>query len=271
LSTCNYFVDEAGDGTLFDRRGKVIIGSEGCSRFFMLGLLRVDDLNALNAELNGLRTRLLNDPYFKGVPSMQAAEKKTAVAFHAKDDLPEVRREVLSLLARLPYLRFFAVIRDKEKLVSYVRQRNTVDPVYRYDPNELYDYLVRRLFRDQLHKHDCYQVHFSRRGRTDRTQALMAALQEAQKKFTEKHKIPMPEVEIHVDPGYPKDIPALQAVDYFLWTVQRLFERGEDRFVGLLWPSFRLVIDMDDTRYACYGTYYDKNRPLTAAAIEGRQ
>jgi hypothetical protein len=38
----HYFVDEAGDGTIFDAKGRVIIGSEGCSKFFMLGLLDVD-------------------------------------------------------------------------------------------------------------------------------------------------------------------------------------------------------------------------------------
>jgi hypothetical protein len=40
----------------------------------------------------------LADPYFKGVPSMQADAKKTALFFHAKDDLPEVRREVFRVL-----------------------------------------------------------------------------------------------------------------------------------------------------------------------------
>jgi hypothetical protein len=39
-STRHYFVDEADDGTLFDGKGRVIIGSEGCSRFFSLGANR---------------------------------------------------------------------------------------------------------------------------------------------------------------------------------------------------------------------------------------
>ena len=40
-STRHYFVDEAGDGTLFDGKGRVLIGSEGCSRFFILGLVDI--------------------------------------------------------------------------------------------------------------------------------------------------------------------------------------------------------------------------------------
>jgi hypothetical protein len=35
-----YFVDEAGDPMLFNRRKEVVVGGEGCSNYFILGLLR---------------------------------------------------------------------------------------------------------------------------------------------------------------------------------------------------------------------------------------
>ena len=60
----------------------------------------------------------------------------------------------------------------------------------------------------------------------------------------------------------------LQAVDYFLWALQRLYERGEDRFIQLLWSRCRLVRDIDDTRKAKYGAYYDKKNPPDASLIE---
>jgi hypothetical protein len=50
--------------------------------------------------------------------------------------------------------------------------------------------------------------------------------------------------------------------------LQRLYERREDRYVELLWPSFRLVHDIDDTRKAQYGVYYTQKKPLNAAALE---
>ena len=59
----------------------------------------------------------------------------------------------------------------------------------------------------------------------------------------------------------------LQAADYFLWALQRLYERHEDRYVEYLWPRFRLVMDIDDTRETPYGVYYTEKRPLTAAAL----
>ena len=62
------FVDEAGDPTLFKgRRGKPLVGSPGCSRFFILGKLEVENPTALAQKLKELRTELLNDLYFAGV------------------------------------------------------------------------------------------------------------------------------------------------------------------------------------------------------------
>jgi hypothetical protein len=83
----HYFVDEAGDSTLFNRQGRIIVGIEGCSCFFILGLADIPDPVTLGREMEALRARLLADPYFKGVPSMQPEARKTALAFHAKDDL----------------------------------------------------------------------------------------------------------------------------------------------------------------------------------------
>ena len=265
----NYYVDEAGDGTLFDRKGRVITGTEGCSRFFILGLVDIPDPVSLGRELEELRARLLADPYFKGVPSMRPDGRKTALAFHAKNGLPEVRREVFSLLLRHDS-GFFAVVRRKASLLEYVRGRNARDPDYRYNANELYDYLVRRLFRERLHKYDDYRVHFARRGKADRTAALRKALEAARRGFAEQHGVNT-DASIEVIPCWPARCPGVQVADYFLWALQRLYERGEERFVELLWRAFRLVHDMDDTREARYGVCYTQEKPLNAAAVEGLQ
>ena len=265
LSVRNYYVDEAGDGNLFSRKGCVIVNTRGCSRFFILGLADIPDTEALGRDLRSLRQQLLADPYFEGVPSMQPEARKTALAFHAKDDLPEVRREVFALLLRHEF-RFFAVVRDKIKVVEYVRQRNERDHDYGYHPNELYDYLVRRLFRDRLHRDDEYRIFFAKRGTSDRTRALLRALKAARNRFQE-HRGIVSRAPIRVLPATPATHPGLQAADYCLWALQRLYERHEERFVTLLWPRFSLVHDLDDTRQAHYGVYYTKKKPLGLAAI----
>jgi hypothetical protein len=261
----NYFVDEAGDATLFAEKGKVIIGSQGCSRYFLLGVLDLPDPNALKVELETLRTNLLADPYFKKVPSMQKSEKKTALFFHAKDDVPEVRREVFTLLMRID-LGFFAVVRDKQRVFEYVRQRNENDAAYRYHPNELYDYMVRRLFKYLLHKDDGYEVYFSKRGKEDRTIALIQALDKTRQRFAAEVGI-QSHASVNVFPQTPDRQGGLQAVDYFLWALQRFYERREDRYLDFVWPAVKLAHDLDDTRQNAYGVYYTQKRPLTLAAL----
>ena len=264
-SICQYFVDEAGDPTLFNRRKQVVIGQEGCSRYFIMGVLHIADPEQVSQELNQLRMELLADPNFKRVPSMQPQQKKTAIAFHAKDDLPEVRSEVFKRLMRHE-IRFQAVVRDKQAVLSYVRQRNEHDPAYRYQQNELYDALVSRLFKNLLHKANAYRVCFARRGSSDRTAAFGAALEQARRNFNLTwSKIGVAPVEVLS--GWPAQHTALQAVDYFLWALQRLYERQEERYLEWVWPKVSLVHDVDDTRQKKYGVYYDKRRPLTLAAF----
>lgn len=106
-----------------------------------------------------------------------------------------------------------------------------------------------------------------RRGRADRTEALTRALDIARTRFIEEQGVSV-NVTIEVVPASPIHEASLQAVDYFLWAVQRTFEKHEDRFLRLLWPQCSLVIDADDSREKGYGRYYTRQRPLTAAALK---
>ena len=269
-SSRHYFVDEGGDGILFSRKGKVLVGTEGCSRFFILGLLNVSDPIVLEDQLDKLRAQLMNDSYFKNVPSMQPDARKTAIAFHAKDDLPEVRRDVFQILRNTEGLRFFAVVADKLSVLEYVRQRNKREPAYRYHPNELYDSLTERLFRERLHQSSGYDIIFSKRGKSDRTAALHQALEAARSRFVTQQEITSL-ASLNIAVATPKEYIGLQAVDYFIWALQRLYERGEDRYLTYLWQAFGLVHDIDDTRKTHYGVYYTQNKPLTAEALRGRK
>ena len=262
----NYFVDETGDGTLFNRKGECIIGTQGCSRFFVVGYLDVADPLLLERDMTSLRTTLLTDPYFSKVPSMQPVNRKTAMAFHAKDDVAEVRREVFALLLKHE-LKFVAAVKNKRAVLSYVRHRNQSDHSYRYHPNELYEFVGRRLVRTALHKEDRYEILFAKRGGSDRTAALRQALETARNRFCEEKNI-VSTSQITVRAGEPTDHAGLQAADYFLWALQRIYERREDRYVEYLRPRFRLVIDIDDTREKDWGRYYTQKNPLKLAGLE---
>jgi hypothetical protein len=267
--TRHYYVDEGGDSTLFASNGKAIIETPGCSRFFILGLLDVPDPAGLQRAFDDLRSRLVADSYFQAVPSMQAHTKKTALAFHAKDDLPEVRKEVFSVLRSTSGLGFHAVVADKYRVLAYVRQQNERNPTYRYHPNELYDYLTRRLFKNLLHKDGGYEIVFSKRGKSDRTAALHQALESARQRFAVQWNV-VSSAPIQVSAAPPSGHAGLQAVDYFTWALQRLYEKGEDRFLTYIWQAVHLVQDIDDTRKAGYGVYYTHKKPLNADVLAER-
>lgn len=199
---------------------------------------------------------------------MKPESRKTSVAFHAKDDVAEVRWKVFDLLRRHE-LKFFAIVRDKARVVEDVKEMNRWDRSYRYSPNLLYDDLVGRLFRDKLHKGDKIHIHFSIRGSKPRTDAFAVSLERARRNFARKWgDKDMPPTEII--PSIPATYAGLQAADYFLWALQRFYERKEDRFLKLMWPRLRLVMDIDDKRENRCGAWYTQNKPLTRAALEGR-
>ena len=60
----------------------------------------------------------------------------------------------------------------------------------------------------------------------------------------------------------PSQNPCLQVIDYYLWALQRLIERREDRFFQVLAPAYRLVLDRDDQRRFGYGEYYTSRNPI---------
>jgi hypothetical protein len=266
LSVCHYYVDEAGDPNIFNKRGRVIIGSEGCSRYFLLGFLEVPNPQQLSNEMHALHQELLNDPYFKNVPSMQPANRKTAVAFHAKDDPPEVRREVFRLLQRYSELKFFAAVKDKEEELTYSYAQQRQNPTYRYNANQLYEFLIWRSFKGCLHKADEYHVYFASRGNKRRTQALMDALHIARQKSLRKNN-GEPLGPIHVDVIPSKHHYTLQAVDYFCWALIRFFEKREDRYLEYLRPQFRMIVDLSDKRRTGAGMHYSQKRPLTLSSL----
>jgi len=152
-------------------------------------------------------------------------------------------------------------------VLEYIQRRNALDLSYRYHPNELYDYMVRVLFKNILHKDAQYEICFSKRWKKDRTEALYRALKTSQERFAQQW-VKRTSSAITVVPQTSQESGGLQAVDYFLWSLQRFYERKEDRYHNLLWPSFRLVHDLDDTRENPYGVYYTQKRPLTLAALE---
>lgn len=253
-----YFVDETGDFNLFNKKGQIIVGSEGVSNFLMVGVVDLPNPDEFTMTLNELRKTLLTDPYYKNVPSMLPENKKTALLFHAKNDLPEVRREVFKLL-KASGIKVVVAIRRKIELAKFAKTYFQMTGS-KLTENEIYDDLIKRLFRNMLHKADENYIVFSKRGESNRNKALAKAIERAKLNFEKAYNKKSNKV-VKIYSAYAHEQAGLQAIDYYLWSLQRLFEKGESRFYEYLQNDFRLVMDLDDKRNKEYGEWYsDKNK-----------
>lgn len=262
--TNHYFVDEAGDLALFNRRGRTIVGQEGVSKVFMVGVALLPDPDMADAVLSELRAELLSDPYFRGVPSFRVDARKTARAFHASKDLPEVRRDVMARLNHCK-AKIFVAIRRKHVLAEEARRR-LEQTGKKLTLRTLYDDLVSRLFRNMLHKAESNQIVFAKHAKWGRREAMALAIRNAQANFEDKYRIASNKP-TSVQSGELHEFGGLQVVDYYLWALQRLYERSEDRFFNLLAPVYRIIMDLDDTRNNAYGEWYSDKNPLTVEQI----
>ena len=264
-----YYVDEAGDGVLFGPRGRSRLEDSDARRFFILGMVQVDDPLPIEQAFNSLRSMLLSNPLYASIPSLQPEAGKTAKYFHAKDDHPEIRAKVFDLLLTMDF-KFYAVIKDMHAVLEYVKRRNQMHAEYRYKPDELYDLTVRMLFKQRLHVHSNIDVTFARRGKSDRTDALRKQLEAIQAQFTSNSTTSTPAT-LTIKPANSCDVVGLQIADYALWALQRCYESYEARFLHALWPKVSLIHDVDDKMTAKYGRYWTrKNSPPDPEAIKNR-
>lgn len=265
------FVDEAGDPTLFGRKRESasIVGEEGCSKFFMMGKLEVADPEAFSQKFKELHTELLSDPYFAGVESFKEERRKTYLGFHAKNDLPEVRYLVFKFLKECQGdLRFHAVIADKTVIARREMARREEDPKARYDDNSLYDGLIRELYGKFHRIADEYEVCIARRGQKDRNESLLGALEKAEEDFASKFGFGR-ESKWALKISDPHQTNCLQAVDYFLWALQRFYERQEPRFLEMMWPQMGEVHDLHHGPSG--GTFFSGEKMPTTETVFPRR
>lgn len=274
---CHLFLDEAGVPDIFDKKGVSKIGTNGVSRYFMLGMLEVDDPDELSRALNALRFALCSDPYFSSAPSIQPAARKTALLFHAKDDLPDVRVKVFDLLRGFgDALHFRAVVCDKEVIRTREESRRIADPKARYQPDALYDELAGALFGRFSRMADHFVLRVAKRGQKDRNHALLEALRHGEAEIEKRLGVSRggPEKWESIITN-PAETVCLQAADYYLWALQRFYEPRvhietgeivhEVRYLDAVRHQISQVHDLHHGSPG--GTYFVKDRPLT---IESR-
>lgn len=240
-----FFVDESGDPTFYDRKGNLIVGQEGCSTLLILGMVKITNPNPVRQAICALQSDLVNDPYFREFPSIQ----KTKIAFHAKDDVPEIRYQFYKLLAGLDFQAQFVVARKIERVF-----RNN----FHSDEHAFYDHLITRLFDGKLHKHQQNYIYYSKRGSRIRQAPIEVAIQKSIDLFEQKWKTEI-QTQIAVQAQTPAGEPCLSIVDYMNWAVFRAYSRGEMRYFDTVRDKVSLLIDLYDTAKYPHSWYTKKN------------
>jgi len=230
---CCFFVDESGDPTFFDKRGNLIVGRGGCSPILILGFIETCEPTSIRRELDRLHTEIAADKYLVGVPSMP----KTNVAFHAKDDLPEVRQAVYKYITAMDFKAQFVVARKIERVFRSTCYSNE---------GKFYDRLVAKLFENVLDRHTVNRVYLSRRGVSTRQKPLESAVRLGVSAFEARWQTQI-NTQIEVLTQTPAGEPCLQVIDYMNWAVYRAFVKREMRFYKFVEDKVSLLVDLYDT------------------------
>jgi hypothetical protein len=250
--TTTYFVDESGDPTFYDRHGNLIIGQAGCAPILLLGFISTPDPQAIRHAVLELQRAVISDPYFRPFPSIH----RTAISFHATDDLPEVRYLLFKLISTLDIHAHFVVARKIERIF-----RNS----FHASEQQFYDYLISRLFENVLHSTERNVIYFAQRGSRERQAPLMQAIQSGIRRFETKWGMPV-NTTIEVQAQRPSGEPCLSIIDYMNWAVYRAFTRGEMHFYRTIEEKVSLLVDLYDTmKYPL--NWYNRRNPFDTTKI----
>ena len=254
LPVTHRFIDEVGDTTFFGKGGVTILGQEGVSMAFGMGLVRIDrPLAEVRAEITALQKQVETDPLLYPLPSVAKRMAKGGFFFHACKDTPDVRTVFLHYLRDLPCE--IEVVMARKLPSIFVQKHHGKD-------DEFYADVLSHLIKSRLREPQRLVLNVAQRGSSTRAKVLDEALTKAvgsAGRQWQQHEL---QSQVGFNVQTPLTEPLLSVADYLAWSVQRVFEMGDMRYYTYLREKIRLVVDLYDTT----GTnHYDPTtHPLTA-------
>jgi hypothetical protein len=255
--TYHRFLDETGDTTLHGKGGALILGQDGVSLSFGMGIVRIDrPLDEVRSEIHKLETRVQNDPLLNSIPSVQKRAASGGFFFHASKDTPDVRSVLLHYLRTLPCQAEIVVARKLPAL--FEKQHHGRD-------EEFYADLLSHLIKNRMKREGRLVLNVAERGSSTREKVLLEALWLAMERAVERKGVSAIKTHVVFNVQNPRSEPLLCVSDYICWAVQRVFESGEVRYYDYLADKIRVVVDLyDRAKYEGSRNYYSKRNPLTA-------
>jgi hypothetical protein len=250
------FLDETGDTTFYGSGRKLILGQNGVSLSFGLGIVRIDrPLVDVRREVQDLQQQVENDPLLNTIPSVQKRLASGGFFFHACKDSPEVRAVLLRYLRSLPCEAEVVIARKIPRL--FEKQHHGRE-------EEFYADLLAHLAKNRLKRPGTLVLNVAERGSSTREKVLTEALRLAEERAAKKWGLENVRARTVFNVQTPRTEPLLTISDYLCWAVQRVFEQGDVRHYNYLIDRIRLVVDLyDRENYENNRNYYDKKNPLT--------
>lgn len=258
IPTTHRFLDEVGDTTFLGKGKRNVIGEEGVSLAFGMGIVRIDrPLSEIREEIRELHRSVETDRLLNSIPSVTKRVQKGGFFFHACKDSPEVRAVFLRYLEKLPCEAEIVMARKVPALFTKKHHGNE---------DEFYADLLSHLIKGRLKKKQKLVLNVAHRGSSTRAKVLEEALGKATHRALEKWEQGDLQTEVVFNVQTPLTEPLLCVADYLCWSVQRVFEKGELRHYDYLREKIRLVVDIyDREKYQGSRNYYDNKRnPLTS-------
>ncbi|MGB8645350.1 MAG: hypothetical protein WCF84_08935 [Anaerolineae bacterium] len=207
---------------------------------------------SIRHAIANLHQEIAADAYLANIPSIA----KTNLAFHAKDDIPEVRQAVYKMIRGLDFKAQFVVARKIERVFK---------GTFSGKEDRFYDRLVSQLFENALHRYQTNLIYIARRGSSSRQGPLEDAIRAGVARFEEKWGTQV-NTRIVVQTQAPNGEPCLQVIDYMNWAVYRAFVRGEMRYYKFMEEQVSLIVDLYDmNRYP--RNWYNRENPFDVQKI----
>lgn len=225
----HFFLDEAGDTSFFGKGKVPIIGIDGVSNYFILGMVIFDSpLKEIREQIMALKQTVETDPYFKGIPSIERAKNKHGYFFHATKDIPEVRMLFYNLIKKLQF-QFYGIVCQKD-ITLFSKKHNGKE-------NEFYADILSHLLAELNDSQPKFILNIAQRGSSTRNENLQLALAKYKKRLLNSGN----EITIEFNVQDQIHEPLLNIADYLSWAVQRLYEKNENRFYDYLKEQIKIT------------------------------
>ena len=258
ITTSHRFLDESGDTTFFGKGHRDIIGQQGVSVTFGIGMLKVKaPMDSVRRKVVELQAQVEQDDYLNVIPSVQRKTAQGGFFFHATDDPPEVREIMYKLIRTVDCSFEMVVARTVHDI--FTRKHHGKE-------SEFYADILSHLLKNKLRVGTKLILNIAHRKNSTSNRNLEVALAKARSRAQKRYDHKELTTQVFFNIQNQRTEPLLNIADYFCWSVQRIFEKGETRYYDYICDQISVVIDLyDQSGYAGSQNYYRRNNPLTSA------